>query len=182
RRRGQPSHSSCKCRGVLGRESSLGPWGDRRRAEAEPAVPLPPEPFEEPGRGLLHPPILGQPARELLRSLLRLELIELGRLLREQRTRLQFEQRRDEDEELAAGLEVELVSFRQAFQEGEHDAGHVDLARLEGLLEQQRQEKVEGALERVEIELELPDLARGHPLRLAGLPDAYLRGPNEGTA
>ena len=106
----------------------------------------------EPGRGLLHAAVLGEAPRELLGGLLGLELAELGRLVREERARLQLEQRGDEDEELAARLEVELVPLGQALDEGEDDRGDVDLARLELLLQEQREQEVERALERVEVE------------------------------
>ena len=115
------------------------------------------EPLAQPRGGLLHAPVLGEPARELLRGRLGLELGELGRLLREEAARLQLEQRRDEDEELAARLEVELLALGEALEEGEHDPGHVELPQVELVLEDERQQQVERAFERVEVELELPD-------------------------
>ena len=63
----------------------------------------------QPGCRLFHPAVLGEPARELLRRLLRLELGELGVLVGEQRSCLELEQRGDQDEEFAAGLQVELL-------------------------------------------------------------------------
>ena len=128
---------------------------ERRRAEPEEAVALAGEPLREPGGRLLHPPVLGEPARELLGRLLRLEVGELGLLVGEERARLQLEQRRDQDEELAAGLEVELVALGEPLDEGDDDRGHVDVGRLQLLLQEQRQEQVEGTLERVEVQLEL---------------------------
>ena len=125
----------------------------------------------EPGGCLLHPPVLGEPSRELLGGLLRLELAELGGLVREQRARLQLEQRRDEDEELAAGLEVELVTLGHALDEREDDRRDVDLARLELLLQEQREEEVEGAFEGVERRARAPgraSAARAEASRAAG--------------
>ena len=121
---------------------------------------------------LLRAPVLGQPPRELLGRLLGLELGQLGLLLGEERARLQLEQRRDEDEELAAGVEVELLALGEPLDEREHDRGEVDLGRLELLLQDQRQEQVERALERVEIELEL---AHDHAREASGGSDAALR-------
>ena len=72
------------------------------------------EPFAQPAGGLLHPPVLRQPPGELLRRLLGLELGKLGALVREQLPRLDLEQRGDEDEELAARVEVDPVAV--AFQ------------------------------------------------------------------
>ncbi len=165
---------------VLRREPPLGSRCERRGPEPEPAVALRREPLDEPGRGLLHPPVLGEAACELLGGLLRLEPVELGGLVGEEPTGLQLEQRRDEDEELAARLEIELVSasLRACSTKGEDDRRDVDLARLEVLLQQERQEEVERALEGVEVELELAHGRRGHARRLAALagrsPDAEL--------
>ena len=155
RRLGEQAQRRRELLGILRREPPLRPRRERRRAEPEEAVALAGEPLGEPGGRLLHPPVLGEPARELLGRLLRLELGELRLLVGEERARLQLEQRRDQDEELAAGLEIELVALGKPLDEGDHDRGHVDVGRLELLLQQQRQEQVERALERVEVQLEL---------------------------
>ena len=142
---------SCGASGV----STLGASGaGPSRKKRSPSVC---EALAQPGGGLLHAPVLGEPARELLRCGLRLELGELGGFLREEAARLQLEQRRDEDEELAARLEVELLALGEALEEGEHDPGDVELPQVELVFEDERQEQVEWALERVEVELELPD-------------------------
>jgi hypothetical protein len=95
--------------GILCRERRLDPRCEGRRAEAEETLALGCEALAQPGRSFLGAPVLREAPRELLRRLLRLELGELGRLVREERARLQLEERGDEDEELAARLEVELV-------------------------------------------------------------------------
>ena len=139
----------------------------------------------EPARRLLHTAVLGEPPRELLCRLLGLELPELGGLVREQASRLELEQRGDEHEELPACLQVELVPLRHALDEREHDRGDVDVARLELLSEQERQEEVERSLERVEFQLQLADGSRQHGRRLAAQPDATSRAPGyrpRGTA
>ena len=86
-------------------------------------------------------------------------------------TRLQLEQRGDEDEELAARVQVELVALGQALDERHDDRGHVDLGRLDRLLQEQRQQQVERALEGVEVQLEIAD-GTGHAATLAAGPDA----------
>ena len=88
-----------------------------------------------------------------------LEIFELG-LAREQPARLQLEQRRDQHEELAARVEVELLALGEALDEGEHDPGDVDLVQRQLLPQDQGEEQVERALERVEVELELADAHR----------------------
>src|SRR5262249_42452999 len=92
----------------------------------------------------------------LLRRLLGLELRELGGLVREERAGLQLEKRRDEDEELAARLEVELVALGEPVQEGRDDAREVDVPEVELLLEDEREQQVERPFEGVEVQLELP--------------------------
>ena len=134
---------------------------ERGRPDAEVAVALAGEALREPGGRLLHAAVLGQAPRELLRRLLGLELGELRLLVREQRARLQLEQRRDQHEELAAGLEIELVPLGEPLDEGDHDRGHVDVGRLELLPQEERQQQVEGTLERVEVQLELAHFHRG---------------------
>ena len=101
----------------------------------EVAVALAGQPLGEPPGRLLHPAVLGEPPRQLLGGLLRLELGQLRLLVGEERARLQLQQRRDQDEELAARLEVELLALRQPLHEGDHDRGHVHLGRLELLLQ-----------------------------------------------
>ena len=176
RRGGQPSQRLGESGGILLRESALGRGCERRRADPVPAVALCREPLEQPLGSLFHAPVLGEPARELLGRLLRLQRLELGRLVREQAARLQLQERRDEDEELAAGIEIDLVALGQALEEGEDDRGDVDLARLERVLQEQRQEKVERPFEGVEIELELSHEGRLHTRRLATGPDGYTAG------
>ena len=114
--------------GILRRERRLGLRRERSRAEPEEAVALVGQTLAEPGGSLLGAPVLGEPARELLRGLFGIELGELGFLLREERARLQLEQRRDEDEELAARLEVELLLLGETLEERDDDAGEVDVA------------------------------------------------------
>src|SRR6185437_3654094 len=95
--------------GLLRGELALGARLERRGAEPEEEVAALVEALpQEPG-GLLGAAILGQPPCELLCGLLGLELGELGLLLGEHRARLQLEERADQDQELAAGVEVELA-------------------------------------------------------------------------
>ena len=162
-----PLSASASRAGSCGASRRSALRGERRRAEAEEALALAREPLAQPGRGLLHAPVLGEPPGELLGRLLRLELVELGALLGEQVPRLDLEQRRDEHEELAARVEVELVARRQVLDERDDDRRDVDLGRLELILEDQREEQVERALERVEVQLEIANRRR-HAATLVG--------------
>ena len=115
-------------------------------------------------RRLLGAPVLGQPAGQLLGGLLGLELGELGLLLREHRARFQLEQRGDQDEELAAGVEIELATVGEVRDEGDDDLGQVDLPQRQLLPQHEREQEVERPFERVEVQLELAD-GQGHPQR-----------------
>ena len=151
---------------------SLGLRRERSRPQPEEAVALGGEPLHQPDGSLLHTSILGQAPSELLRRLFGLELTELGGFVREERACLQLEQRRDQHEELATHLEIELVPLGHELDEREDDDGDVDFAGLELLLQQKRQEQIERAFERVEVEVELTHRGRGHGRRLARAPDA----------
>src|SRR5204863_7709467 len=77
-----------------------------------------------------------------------------------------------EDEKLAARIEVDGLAA--LLEKRDDDRRHVDVDQLQLLLEHERQQQVEGTLERVEGKLELAD--RGHRRRrLAGRADAALR-------
>jgi hypothetical protein len=138
------------CRALRG-ELALGLRLQRRRAEPPEQVAPLVQPLLQELRGLLRAAVLGEPASELLGRLLRLQLRELGLLLREHRTRLQLEQRRDQDQELAAGVEVELALRLEVLDEGDDDLGQLDVAQLQLLAEHERKQQVERPLERVEV-------------------------------
>ena len=133
---------------ILRGEPALGPRRERRGREPEEAVALGREPLGEPAGGVLHAPVLGEPARQLLGGLLRLEVGELVRLLGEEAARLQLEQRGDEDEELPARVEVELLALGEPLDERDDDPGDVDLREVELVAQHERQEQVERALRR----------------------------------
>ena len=144
--------------------------GPSRKKQVAPLL----EPLAQELRRLLRAPVLGEPPRELLGRLLGLELGELGVLLGEHRARLQLEQRRDQDEELAAGVEVELAALGEVLDERDHDLGEVDLAERQLLAQHEREQQVERPLERVEVQLELADGDR-HRAKANG---ASGRGPS----
>ena len=171
---GQRAHRLDQPQRLLACEPALGLGCERRRPDPEVALPLCFEPLAQPGRGVLHAAVLGEAPGELLGGLLRLELGELGLLVGEQVARLELEQRGDQDEELAADVEVELVAFGEPLDECDDDPGHVDLGRLDRVLEEECQQKVERALERVEVQLEVAD-GTGHGVTLTSRSDAALR-------
>src|SRR5207245_5340783 len=106
-------------------------------------------------------------------------------LLGEETTRLQLEQRRDQNQELPARIEIKPASLLQAIAKGQDDLGDVDLRELELLPEHKRQQQVERPLERVEVQLELahdhglqrsPATGRGPWARPSPGPEAALGG------
>ena len=108
-------------RAACGASFRSGDRRERRRPEPEMQVAALVEPLAQEPRRLLRAPVLGEPARELLGRLLGLELGELGVLLREHRARLQLEQRADQDQELAARVEVELAPLGEMLDERDDD-------------------------------------------------------------
>ena len=147
--------------GVLRPDPPLAARRKRRRPEPEEPVALAGQPFREPLGRTLDPPVFLKAARQLLRGLRRLEVLELGRR-REEAARLELEQRRDEHEELPARVQVELLALREPLDEREDDPRDVDLDQRQLLPQNEGQKQVEWPLERVEVEVEL---ANTHPLR-----------------
>src|ERR687892_853051 len=112
-------------------------------------------------------------AREQLRGrLARLEIQSLLVLLGEHQPRLQLEQRRDQDQELGGGLEVQLAGALEVLDIGQHDLREVDLEQVDLLLEHERQEQVEGTVKDLEIEVERRKRHRRDRLEVA--PDVNL--------
>src|SRR5262249_24182732 len=103
------------------------------------------------------------------------ELGELGLLVGEEAGRLQFEERRDQDQELAARFEVELLALGEPLHERDDDLRQVELGERQLLAQDEREEQVELPFEGVEVELELAYRNRGHGGRLAPLADAAAR-------
>src|SRR5437763_3498272 len=101
------------------------PFTPRRQwcgADPEEAIAVGLQPLRQPGGRLLRAPVFGEAPRQFLRRLLGLELGELSLLLWEECARLQLQQRGYEDEELAAGLQIELVPLGQALDKTDDDS------------------------------------------------------------
>ena len=102
------------------------------------------QPPLEPAGCLLDPTVLLESPRKLFGRLLGRELGKVHVLLRKELARLQFEQRGDEDEELAAGLQVGTLPLGQPLDEGDDDVGDVHVPKSELLADDERQQEVEG--------------------------------------
>ena len=157
---------------ILRREPPLRLGRQRRRPDPEEPVALRRQPFRQPARRLLHAPVLGQPPCQLLRGLLGLELGQLRGLVLEEPARLQLQQRRDEDEELTAGIQIQRVPLGEPLEEAHDDPGDVHVRKVDFLLEDERQQQVEGALEGVQVQVELTHDHRA--VNLASRADAPL--------
>src|SRR6476659_8346236 len=95
---------------ILLREPPLHGGRQRSRPEPEVALAFRRQTLGQPLRRSLDPALLLEPPSQLLGRLAGVEVLEIG-LAREQPPRLQLEQRRDQDEKLAARIEIELVPF-----------------------------------------------------------------------
>ena len=140
--------------GILRREPELRLRRQRRRAEPEVPVRLRVEPLREPRGRRLHAPVRLEPLGQLLRRLLGAQVGEVGCSLREELAGLDLEHRAHEHEELSAGLEIEPALVLEPLGERRDDVGHLDLGEPQLLLEDERQQQVERALERVEVEVQ----------------------------
>ena len=96
--------------------------------------------------------VLEQPREQLFDRLLRLEVEALVFLARQHQARLQLEQRGDQDQELGRCLEVQLAARFKPLEIGQHDLREVDLEQVDLLVEDQRHEQVERALEDFQVE------------------------------
>ena len=118
------------------------------------------EPVAQVLGGLAVAVVLEHAREQLLGRLDRLDVEALLLVGGEHQPRLQLEQRRDQDEELGGGLEVELTRALEVLDVGEHDLGEVDLEQVDLLLQHQRQEQVERPVEDLQVEVERGDCHR----------------------
>ena len=158
--------------------SRSGSWGATGRvgARRERSGPDPEEPVRllgqallEPVRPGLDPAVLGKPLRKLGGRLVGVEVLELELLvLGEEHARLQLEEGRHEHEELAAELEVGGThpGFVPLLEERDDDLDHLHVRQRELFLQDERQQEVERALERIEIEVELANGDSAHQLSM----------------
>ena len=146
---------------------------ERRRPEPEEAVALASSRSASQAAASFARRYSAEPPRRAPRPPPRARARQLGLLVREEPARLQLEQRRDEHEELAARLEVELARARRAARTNATTIPATSTsAQVELLLQDERQQQVERALERVEVQLELAHDPRAR--NLAARPDAAL--------
>ena len=119
--------------------------------------------------------VLGEAGRKLGCGLLGALLLDLGVALAEQPARLDLAERRDEQQELGDGLEVELLGLGEALDVLEHDRRDRHLDELDLLAQDQCEQQVERPRVRVEVELELEDGRAAHLLIVASRSDAHGR-------
>ena len=161
--------------GILRGERPLGPRRERRRAEPEEAVALRLEPLGEPAGGLLDPPVLGEPPRELLGRLARAR----GRRARPPRPgRARAPSARAAPRPARGTRRTRPGRARRARRGARRTRRTISAtstsASSQLLPEDERQQQVERALERVEVELELAD-GVSHGAEASGAADAALR-------
>ena len=113
------------------------------------------EPLAQVRRGAAVAVVLDHPREQLVRGLAGHQveslLVAVGG---QHQTRLQLQQGRDQHKELGGGLQIELAGALEVLHVGEHHVGQVDLEEVDLLVQHQRQEQVERALEDLEVEVE----------------------------
>ena len=132
-----------------------------------------------PAAGAAEARVLEHPLEQLLRRLGGRQPVELVEhlLAGQHQPRLELQQRRDQDQELGGGLEVELALGLQVVDVGDHDLGQLDLQQVQLVAQDERQQQVERPGEDVQVELEaLHD--RGHGSRQARRPGGRGRRPS----
>jgi len=113
-------------------ERVAGGWAFRASREAAAACGrLFERPVEQPAGHLLDLPDLLDAPGELLGRLLGVEVGEVDLLVGKELARLQLEERADEHEELAAGVEVEPLLRGEPLAERDDDRSHVDVGQLQ---------------------------------------------------
>ena len=115
----------------------------------------------QPAGGALEPAVLDQPRHQLGVRLLRRHLLVLGELVPEQLAHLDLEQRRDQHQELAGRLEVELVALVGSRDVGDHDFSNRHVRELDLLAQHQGKQQVERALEDVQVKCKVREDHRG---------------------
>jgi hypothetical protein len=95
--------------------------------------------------------VVEQPREQLLGRLLWVEIEPFAVLGRQHQPRLQLQERRDQDQELGRRLQVQLAPRLEPLDVGEDDLGQVDLQQVHVLVQDQRDEQVEGTLEDLEV-------------------------------
>ena len=160
-RDGERTQRSAERFGILRRKAALDAWRERSRPDAEPAILLGAEALEEPGGASFmrrySASRLASSSAASSGSSSPSSAASSGKRARalssssaDTRTRNSPHASRSSSSRSARTLD-----------EREDDGGDVDLPRLELLLQEQRQEKVERPFEGIELELELAD---GHGL------------------
>ena len=148
------SESAAVIDGPSGLERDPAQLRRQRRAAVEIAPPVG-EQLREVGAGVAVAAVLEHPREQLVRGLLRLEVVLVAVVPRQQQTRLQLEQSGDQHEELGRRLEVQLALLLQVLDIGDHDLAELDLGEVDALAQHDRHQQVEGTREDVELEVEI---------------------------
>src|ERR1022692_3465912 len=126
----------------------------RQRRAAKTHALLAIEQLEQVSRGRTVATCLEHPLQQLLGRFARLDVEQLLAVLGKHQTRLQFEQRRDQDDELGRGLQVQLAATLQIVEVGKHHVGELQVEQIDLLAQHKREQQVEGTAKYLQIELE----------------------------
>ena len=136
----------------------------------------------EPACGGAEALVLGEAGGELGGSLLGALLLDVAVALAEQPASLDLAQGGDEQQELRHGLEIELLDLGESLDVLDHDLGDGHLDEVDLLAQHEREQQVEGACVRVEVELELEDGRAAHPAIVAAAADARSKTVSRSTS
>jgi hypothetical protein len=162
---------------VVGDARRLQRHASQRRGQRRRPVQVPSLIREQTGEmrsGVAVAPVFEHPRQQLLGRLLRSEL-DLLLVAWKQESRLELEQRSDQDKELGRGLEVQLPGSLEVLDVRDHDVAQVDVHEVDLLPEDEGQQEVERPRERVQVELELGGAHRRNSRGQRGVPTPIAR-------
>ncbi len=109
--------------------------------------------FEVLGRHLVAA-VLEHPGEQLLGGFPRLDVEALGLLGGQHEPRLELEQGGDQQQELCGGLQIELARALEVIDVGDYHVEKLDLQQIHLLAKNEGEQKVEGPVEDLQVELE----------------------------
>ena len=133
----------------------------RRRPVAEDAATNLIQPITEPLCGGLGTGVFGKAGGEFFSRLLRIRHV-VDFVRREQQTDLEFQERGNQDEELAGALQIDLALLLDLREVPQANVGDGDLAEIDDVAQHKRQQQVKRPAEGLEIKIELQCGGRGH--------------------
>src|SRR6185437_4369808 len=112
------------------------------------------EQLQKVGRGRAIAACLEHPLEQLLGCLAGLDVEQVLAVLGEHQARLQFQEGRDQDDELGGRLQVQLATSLEMVEVGEYDICQLELEQIHLLAQDQGEQEVERTVEDLQVEIE----------------------------